>query len=698
MTCEIKNTFDLSGKWKYILDPEMVLKISEVRKAYYANDPLPSMTIPCNWQKEGLNNFNGSVWFVKEISKTLDHTYPIILQFFGVDYFTRVYLNWYYLGSHEGYFQPFTFQINNRLIKNKVNILIVKVTSPLEEPGRVWPHKKKLVKGIFNHHDCRPGGWDLKNGQDQNTGGIWNKVQIEYGYELILKNVRVDSMINWTKNSAALIIQCDILNPSPKKHLSRINLLISENGTIKYRLKKDTFIRAGDNRIKFNLNIQNPRFWHSYDIGEPFLYKIKIFSDSFRTQKIDYGIRDVSIDKHQRFYLNKKRLFLRGTNIIPTQFLSELTSNKINRLANLLKEANVNIVRVHAHVNRRELYEEFDRVGILVWQDFSLQWTYDNSKKFVVNARSQIKDMVRVLYNHPSIAFWCCHNEPGEQIDMLDSILEEAVLDEDRSRIVRKASNYEEHPYDGWYWGNKEHFAAVPMGPLITEFGAQAIPSMQSLKKFMSPEKIHNPDWESWKYHNFQYEQTFNIAEISRGKSVKDFIKNSQDYQAELITTAINFYRRKRFDGINGIFQFMFIDCWPSITWSVVDYYGRKKKGFFALQENYQPLFISIGLRQKKYFPGSPLIIHLWIINDTYTDYKNVHLSVEVMKNAIWRSKKMSFLSDSIKNLTFKEVKIVLDYQIPIGEHVVSISVQNKAGKVLSKSKFNIVIVRNPLN
>ncbi|MDP3684553.1 MAG: glycoside hydrolase family 2 TIM barrel-domain containing protein, partial [Ignavibacteria bacterium] len=318
---------------------------------------------------------------------------------------------------------------------------------------------------------------------------------------------------------------------------------------------------------------------------------------------------------------------------------------KIKKLVSDIKAANINIVRVHAHVNRKELYDEFDKQGILLWQDFPLQWTYDNSKVFAQNAVAQIKEMVRQFYNHPSIAFWCCHNEPGEQIETLDKLLHAAVLSEDNSRIIRIASNYEEHPYDGWYWGEKEHYAATPMGPLVTEFGAQALPELSSLKKFLTPKAISKYDWKEWEYHNFQFDQTFNIAKIERGKNVGEFIKNSQAYQADLLKTATEFYRRKKNNGITGIFQFMFVDCWSSITWSIVDFYGKKKSGYKALQQAFKPLLLSIRLRQDVYLPEAKFNSDIWVINDSHKSFKNCSLSF------IWKDKVLL----EVKNFAIEE-------------------------------------------
>ncbi len=420
---------------------------------------------------------------------------------------------------------------------------------------------------------------------------------------------------------------------------------------------------------------------------------MNIEGENFGIQNVSFGIREVRLNDKREFFINGKRLFLRGTNVIPIQFLSELKDQKIQEQVSLIKEANINIIRMHAHVNRSEYYDECDRQGILVWQDFSLQWTYDESMEFTENAVSQIKDMVNLLSNHPSIAFWCCHNEPGKQIETLDPLLYEAVKSTDSSRIIRMASNYEEHPYDGWYWGNKEHFAAKPMGPLITEFGAQALPEIKSLKKIIPRKDLENPAGKSWAYHNFQYEQTFNIAEVDRGKNVREFINNSQEYQSDLLKTAIDFYRRGKNKDITGIFQFMFIDCWPSITWSVVDYFGVKKKGYSALQKTFQPLYISVNVRQKKYFAGQKLKIDYWIINDFQRPYNLCRLIISIEGEIIYNVPVNVISEDSVDFCYWEDIDARLPGKIKTGKYRLDFElVQNE--KTISSNNYEIEIVK----
>ena len=334
--------------------------------------------------------------------------------------------------------------------------------------------------------------------------------------------------------------------------------------------------------------------------------------------------------------------------------------------------------------------------GILVWQDFSLQWTYDDSSEFIDNAVTQIKEMVRQLYNYASIVIWCCHNEPGEQTYSLDPILFQAVKNEDSQRIIRQSSNYEEHPYDGWYWGKMEHFAAAPMGPLVTEFGAQALPEFSSLKTFISEKDLFPPAWDEWEYHDFQRDQTFNIAKIRMGDNIETFIDNSQNYQSKLLETAINFYRRKKFRDITGIFQFMFVDSWPSITWSIVDYYLNPKKGYDTLKKAFQPLYISINLRQDQYFRGTKLLFDIYLINDLYRKFNDSKFNFYIDNNYYDSFNSIFINEDDITFINYEEFNFIIPDNLEIGSHEMKIVLtEGNNGDELSNNNFTFVIVED---
>src|SRR5213592_4334149 len=90
--------------------------------------------------------------------------------------------------------------------------------------------------------------------------------------------------------------------------------------------------------------------------------------------------------------------------------LGEATPAELARDVQLALDANLDLLRVHAHVSRPELYAAADHAGLLLWQDFPLQWGYARGVRR--QAVRQARAMVDMLGHHPSIANWCAHNEP----------------------------------------------------------------------------------------------------------------------------------------------------------------------------------------------------------------------------------------------------------------------------------------------
>jgi beta-mannosidase len=682
---------DLNGKWCYLPDPNSKMDIAQASSGFFSGTNISEVELPSNWELHGLKNFNGTVWYSRDIE--IDEISPstsAFLRFEGVDYFCEVYLNGKFCGRHEGYFGGFFIELPGSNIHIGENKLLVKVTSPLEEPGEVWPLKKKLIKGVLNHHDCRPGGWDLKLGQNANTGGIWNSVTLIITNGVVPARVKV-SYEFYNETECGLNIKLKLLAADGEAKKEELKAVIVSPDGEEIVIKRNPVFSHGVNKISLITKISNPQLWYPWDLGEQKLHKVVLYYGGEEIYQEHFGIRRVELDQNKRFFINGKELFLRGTNVIPEQLLSSLSVERIDGMVALLKNANVNIVRVHAHITRKEFYEACDKAGILIWQDFPLQWTYDESPEFTSNAIKQIKEMVNSFYNHPSIVFWCCQNEPGEQVETLDIHLEKAVKEEDSLRIIRRASNYEEHPYDGWYWGTMEHYAGAPMGPLVTEFGAQGLPSVESLSKFLK--SVEPPyDYAEWRYHNFQPDQTFNIAGVEPGKSLAEFVENSQNYQAKLLKFAIHQYRRRKGKGITGAFQFFFMDCWQSITWSVVDYFGVPKKGYESVKSGFDPLLLSVFLRQDKYYRGSMLNFEIWVINDKYEDYKDCRIEVLLGDKKLVNIDKFEIGCNS--NSHFGQDyfnKIHIPESTQIGKQIFTVSLYS-ADKKLREEKFEVII------
>ena len=598
-----------------------------------------TIKVPSNWFAQGFD-ISGKADYSRSfaLKKLAGKKYFIVFK--GVDYFCEVSLNGKLIGRHEGYFQKFRFDATD-IIKNGKNSIKVSVNSP-RESGDVWPNAKYLIKGIFNHHDARPGSWSKSRGQEMNTGGIWNDVYVEVVDAVEIERVKITPLLKddgvWNVGSELVIN--NYTDKIMEASLSCAIVPFNFKGKGK-DIKRDVTLYPGKNTVRLYTDITNPALWWTWDFGKPNLYEFT-YTVKAGTVKDTYtdisGIREFKRAEDRAWYLNGKKLFIRGTNIIPTQMLCEYTQEKAKKDIEMLVNANLNMVRIHAHVNRKELYYEADKAGIMVWQDFALQWGYETTDTFMENAVSQIKDMINLHYNRPSITFWCCHNEPFVSEKQLDPVLYIKAREEDSVRYIEKASDFTQHYYPGWYYENSpENFYLDTVNAerkyIISEYGAEALPCVETMEKMMKPSDLWPPNWKEWEYHDFQPEQTFNTARVKMGDSLEEFIENSQQYQADIIKSHTETFRLARYKILNGILHFMFCECWPSITWAVVDYYRIPKKGYYALKTAMQPVYPGYRLVRNTKSRGERLSWGvLWdpffIINDLPNDLKNLRAEI----------------------------------------------------------------------
>jgi hypothetical protein len=505
---------NLTSRWRFCTEDN-----HDFAQPGYDDSAWKMMYIPSNWFLGGLDH-HGVVWFRHEFLHSRRGGYTD-LHFDGVDYFADVFLNGEHLGHHTGYFDPFEFDVT-KTIRSGKNLLAVRVESPYEKPGpEGWYLRKRLIKGVLNHHDCRPGGGWEPIGQSYNTGGIWNRVHIEkHGA------VTIDHMLlraDMDTQSPTLRAELKVRNRSLKVSARLEVRCIPNNFRGKSQTAKFTMeLPEGESVRVVQMPINGVHPWQPWDRGFPYLYKITASFSAGREIVACtslFGFRTVRVEPGFRWFINGQPYFMRGSNYLPSQWLSETLFTKAAsakerpfgssaggdfyiRDVGLARQANLNILRVHAHVLPTEFHEACDRAGMLVWQDFPFQWGYSDEPEFHAEAERQMQAMVTGWYNHPSIIAWCCHNESpwdapwmavqeGERYNPahnrdLDARLETIVRKLDPVRYVhRNSGTGDGHTYPGWYVGHWRDYINLPSAPFITEYGAQGLPVMQSIRRML---------------------------------------------------------------------------------------------------------------------------------------------------------------------------------------------------------------------
>jgi beta-mannosidase len=564
------------------------------------------VSLPHQWTLDGEEAETG--WYRLEIPSTRERRWVQV----WADYYTEAWIDGEYQGVHEGYLEPWVFEAPpDRQV-------ILKVSAPKESQGTVWPDFKRQIKGVFGQHHCRPGG-NTYRGQERGTGGLWGGVRTFRTGAAALLHVSwqaVKVAVGW---KLRVDLDIDVEEPAQNEgsQASRREAVEMSLTPLNFKgeslyTRRELDLTADRKTYSTIWDLPDLPTWETWERGFPHLYELNVrLDDSSRSVRV--GFRTIAQEENW-VVLNGSRLFIRGTNIIPTQWLASYTRADAERDVRLLAEAHLNAVRVHAHLTHPAFYSACDRAGILVWQDFPLQWGYAVDEKFAQEAVRQAQAMVKWFGSHTCIYLWCAHNEPAHNRNNLDLLLASALRQADPTRLVKEASSFREHPYPGWYWGHYRDFLAAPGGPLPSEFGAQALPSAERLGMILG-EAAWPPDWDVWGYHNFQPDQTLRVARVEPGDDLATFVARSQAYQAQLIKFAIESYRRAK-GKITGYYHFMFVEPWEGISSAVLEANRDAKAGYYALQAASTPVLLSFLPHRKILEVGQMPIHEAWVIND----------------------------------------------------------------------------------
>lgn len=672
----VSAVLDLSGSWEYRPDPKRLGEHYPGQLAYTHGDDARWMrddsseswapaAVPGPWPTD-ISSSPAPAWFRRRFIAH-DVSAHGRLEFGGVNYRADVWLNERYLGTHEGYFSPFGFDVSDVLEER--NLLVVKVTPAsdvLGEEDQLGQFKHDFVGAL--------GRWDM-NDPERKPAGIWSHVRLISQSDQALR--RAHLRYGFTAPAEVADAISDAAVPvRGSLELELHNHSRATEGTISWAVTPVGFDGArqtgsttavmlpGDNRISIDVDLTVRRWW-TWDLGEPRLYDVTVqvivdgqVSDvrQWRT-----GFREITVDEGWDLRLNGISLYQRGANYLSDLDLSSMTPDRYRNDVELFRQANLNTVHPFCVIEGPELYAECDRQGLLVYQDIPLWLMVDTGSRMVDRALSTFDDMRALLDAHPSVAIWNFGSQPSvANFEKICEALVRYARSTDPTRIAhhgnaaisyerqddvhptrsffwpraeadRFVSRYgwrrDNHMYPGWYFGTTQTITELPREDftLVTEFGGQSLPNSEVLAEFMDPDgpidwraiarrcgqpgllQRHNPD----------------------AHTVDELVRSSQAHQAELIRHHTEYIRSLKGRPGRGLHVFALNDCWPSVTWSVVDYHRSPKPAYHALTLAMEPVQAFLRSPELPRHPG-PQSLEVAIVNDGPRAITDAALSVEV--------------------------------------------------------------------
>jgi len=581
------------------------------------------------------------------------------LTFDGVFYQGDVWLDGGYLGDTEGYFAPHTFEVTDALRARSEHHLAIEVTCAPQ--GDLT--SKRNITGVFQHWDCLDPDW--------NPGGVWRPVRVTETGAVRISRLR--ALCRGASPERAVLV----LRATLDSDAARTVCLESTLGDLEHAAEQP--LAAGANEVEWTLTVNRPALWWPRALGDATLHdlRVRVVLDAAEggstsdERHLRTGLRQVRM-RSWIASVNGERLFLKGSNYGPTRMaLAEATPAELARDVELACEAGLDLLRIHAHITRPELYDAADAAGLLLWQDFPLQWGY--ARGIRKQAVRQATAAVDLLGHHPSIAIWCGHNEPmaiendpsmwGDRKALrrmavraaaaqelptwnktvLDRSVKRAFEKSDYTRPVIAHSGVLPHPpqldgtdshlYFGWYHGHERDLPgflrAVPrMGRFVTEFGAQAVPVTAD---FCEPDRWPDLDWERLgRTHALQKAVFDRYVPPDAHATFDDWRAATQAYQATVVRRQIEALRRIKYRPTGGFAQFCFADGHPAVTWSVLGHDRAPKPAFEALREACRPVIVVADRLPATVAPGDALALDVHVISDLRTQVDDAEISAQL--------------------------------------------------------------------
>ena len=575
------------------------------------------------------------------------------------DYVAVVTLDGTALGGHEGGFTPAAFDL-----PADGGLLRVRVDDPLEKdlqgPDPVVARKRK-IKGVTEFHDSRPGGFSAGSwfpswaATRYGSGGL-----VEVPQVVTTGVVRLDATfvtaadgrvaINWVLTNLG---EADV----------DVTLVADIGGD---GLRITATLPPGAARVGAVATVDDLAAWRpGAGAVHRAVTEVRVDGRTSDAGAVTFGARRVDMDvagpDRYQLYVDGRRTYVRAANHIPGVWAPELTEELLRTDLRLATRANLNSLGLHAQVLPRRFYDAADEHGMLVYQDFPLNLAhdpdgaplFDGGPTMAEASMLLAAEMVYDLYNHPSVVYWCGHNEPAYQLaeafgaadhpdvvraqrlfadapneEELDTRRAQLWADIDPTRPAYKASGLgrlrdegDVHGYSGSLSADPTTTTADVEAHFQSEFGAWtpmfcAAATAVGARGDWPPPLETAADWEHrtllW------WSAALHAGRPERYPDYPSWAFGAQLWGGVYLKLGVEGLRRRMWAPSGGHRSHLLLNHWGDAGGGVIDRHRTVQAHYWALADANRPLLPVVEpLPSMRAVPGEPLSLRTWVVNDT---------------------------------------------------------------------------------
>lgn len=658
---------DLTGKWKFksSLDADFLdavvpgTNFSDLIRLDRMKNPLSDLSAVNTNHNEWFLRACGDDWIYQKtfvVSDDVLRSDKVFLTINKIDTLALVFLNDQQVEHSENSFVPFRVDVKSFLTVGE-NVLEVRICSPVTfvyGASKVVKTPKNPNGLTGDVHIRKPAlhfGWDFAPLMP--ASGIREDVFLETVNGGEISSFRSSQKHN-SDGSVTLSLSAKIERYSLSDFETVFSVLAPDNTEFNAKgieIEKDVF--------KADIEIKNPALWWTRDLSdkpEQPLYEVVVSlncaGDVVDGKIVKIGLRNLvfvnDIDEKGRdfrFVLNGVPLFIKGANYLPQDIVDVFDKKKCRRLLSSVEFMNMNMLRIFGGSGYENdfFYDECDRLGILVWQDFpfACQGYPLFLPAFLENVEKEATYQVERLRNHPSLAMFCGNNEIEamsinwfafpKYIDSAEPFFYETL-----KKIVRDNSDVpyiagspsgvsylfgfnsdnvgDNHIWAVWHGLKPASYYKKRFPRFASEFGLMSLPNENSIKNILGDEqkldfkKLKPRDFSRGGIGKIKY---YALERFNAPKDTAGWIYASQIAQAEGLREAVSHFRRNR-DTTSGALVWQLNDVFEGLSWSVVDFDESLKASAYYLRRYFAPVAVNIDVVDGGFY------IHTF--NDTTND------------------------------------------------------------------------------
>jgi exo-1,4-beta-D-glucosaminidase len=525
------------------------------------------------------------------------------LAFRGINYRADIWVNGKKVAGSDkvvGAFRRYEFDVTQFVKPGAKNAVAVEVSAPhANELGITWV-------------DWNPTPPD----KDM---GLWQEVILSASGPVALRHPTVETKLDLPSvDNAHLTVRAELENVSnaPVKGTLRGKIF---GAASPIEFSQDVEVKAGERlpveitpERASSLNVQNPRLWWPYQMGEPYLHKLDLEftpekSSVSDKQSIEFGMvqtdSELTPDGYRLFKVNGRNVLVRGGGWAPDMML-RIDQSRREAEFRYVKEMGLNTIRLEGKLEDESFMNRADHDGILVmagwcccdaWEKWG-KWGEENKRVSV----DSLRDQILRLRKHPSLLVWLNGSDNPPPPDRERAYLEvekenhwakpaissatEKKTEPTGASGVKMAGPYEFVSSNYWLQ-DTEHGGAFGFATEISP--GPAVPPLEELKTMFPPDKLW-PINEVWDFHSgggeFKNIKVFTNAIDKRYgpvKSAADLAWKSQAMTYEGQRAMFEGYGRNKYKS-TGVIQWMLNNAWPGLIWHLYSYDLRPAGGYFG--------------------------------------------------------------------------------------------------------------------